>query len=60
MNPQISSIIGALVRHGLNAIGGGLVANGAITGGELETVSGAVTILIATAWSIWQKKHAAK
>lgn len=57
MTDQITSIIGALVRHGLNAIGGGLVANGVITGGQLETVGGALTIVIVTAWSVWQKKR---
>lgn len=60
MNDQLTSIIGGLVRHGLGIAAGGAVANGTLTGSQVEVVGGAITSILVVAWSIWQKKRAAK
>lgn len=60
MNDQLTSIIGGLVRHGLGIAAGGAVANGTVTGSQIEVIGGAITSVLVVVWSIWQKKRAAK
>ena len=49
----------SLLRHGLTAGGGGLVANGTATNDEWQQIVGALITIIGVTWSIWQR-HAAK
>lgn len=60
MTDQLTSIIGGLVRHGLGIAAGGFVANGTITGSQVEIIGGAITSVIVVIWSVLQKKRAAK
>jgi hypothetical protein len=60
MDNQLASIIGGIVRHAITVVSGAFVANGLVTGSQVETASGAITALIIIGWSIWQKKKAAK
>lgn len=53
MNP---TIVTAVVRHLLTAVGGGFFASFGITGSTMEAVVGAVSTLIGVAWSIYDKK----
>ena len=55
MNSQLTTIAGTLVRHGL-----GLVAGKLLTGEQTEVVAGSITTVLVVAWSIWQKRRAAK
>lgn len=57
MNNQLTSILGAIVRHGLGLAAGGLLTNGTVTSSEVEVVSGALTAIVVTLWSVWQKKR---
>lgn len=52
------SIVGGFVRHILTAAGGGLVANGTVTGSEWEAVVGGAVAIIGVIWSIVQKRRA--
>lgn len=52
--------IGGLVRTGVAAAAGGLVANGVVTAEQVNVISGAVIIILTAAWSLWQKKNAKK
>jgi uncharacterized membrane protein YebE (DUF533 family) len=45
-----------IVRHVLTTAGGALVANGVLTGGQLQDAVGAVIALGGIAWSIYQKR----
>lgn len=51
-----STVVTAVVRHVLTAVGGGLFASFGITGSSLEAVVGAVSTLVGVAWSIYDKK----
>jgi len=55
-----STLLGLLVRTGLAAAAGGMIADGTLTGEQLNTVAGGVTIAIVAGWSFFQKKRAAK
>jgi outer membrane lipoprotein SlyB len=55
-----ATVIGAIVRAALQAAAGSAVASGVISGDDLTTAAGAITVLFSLAWSIWQKKRAAK
>jgi hypothetical protein len=51
-----STIISALVRHILTAVGGAFAAKYAIDGASIEAVSGAVATLAGVAWSVYDKR----
>ena len=48
-----------VIRHTLTAVGGYLVAKGALDVGTVETVIGAAVTLIGVVWSVYQKKEPA-
>lgn len=48
-----------IVRHVLTTAGGGLIANGAVTGAQWQDVVGGIVALIAVGWSILQKRNEA-
>ncbi|OGT59080.1 MAG: hypothetical protein A3E01_06075 [Gammaproteobacteria bacterium RIFCSPHIGHO2_12_FULL_63_22] len=53
-------VVGAVVRHVLTMVGGGLIVNGSVTGDEMTQVIGAVTTVIVIGISVfqkWQKKQ---
>ena len=52
MNPTISS----LIRHGLTAAGGFLVAKGLASADQVGELAGAAATLIGTIWSIWRNR----
>lgn len=49
------SILG-IVRHILTTAGGAVVANGALTSSEAETLVGAAVILVGVIWSVIEKR----
>lgn len=51
-----ATIVQALVRHILTAVGGGFFAAYGITGGTFEAVVGAVSTLAGVAWSLYDKR----
>ena len=53
MNPTISS----LIRHGLTAAGGFLVAKGLASSDQVGEVAGALVTLIGIVWSIRKNKN---
>ena len=46
-----------VIRHVLTAAGGALVANGALTGDELQTAVGAISALVGVMWSVLSKRQ---
>lgn len=65
-NPKLSlkqkimqPVITGIVRHLLTALGGGLVADGALDNEQLNIGIGAVVTLVGLGWSIWSNKKAA-
>ena len=52
MNPQISGVI----RHIITTAGGALVTQGVIDSEGLNTVAGAVVVIIGVVWSLIAKK----
>jgi hypothetical protein len=62
MNSNVSApaLIGLLVRHGLGLAAGALISNGSVSSDQLNTTAGAVTAIVVVAWSIFQKRRAAK
>ncbi len=52
MNTTISS----LLRHGLTAAGGFLVAKGLASADQVAELAGAAATLIGTIWSIWKNR----
>ena len=57
MNDQMQAILAGVVRHGIGALGAYIAAHGiTITGGQMDTLTGAVMVLIALGWSAWQKR----
>ena len=52
--------LGLIARHVLTTIGGGLVTNGAIDSGQLETGIGAIFVLAGIVWSVVQKQRGGK
>lgn len=55
MNEQVQSVL----RSILKTVGGGLVSSGAVSGGELEILAGAASILVGLAWSWYTKRNVA-
>ncbi len=51
------TIVTAVVRHLLTAVGGGFLASFGLSGTTLEAVIGAVSTLIGVAWSIYDKRN---
>lgn len=47
------------IRHALTTAGGGLLATGAISQGDIEVVSGAVAVLLGLAWSLYENRKKA-
>ena len=52
MNPTLSS----LIRHGLTAAGGFLVAKGLASSDQVGQLAGAIATVIGTVWSIWKNR----
>lgn len=52
MNPTVSS----LIRHGLTAAGGFLVAKGLASADQVAELAGAAATVIGTIWSIWKNR----
>jgi len=52
MNTTISS----LIRHGLTAAGGFLVAKGLASADQVAELAGAAATVIGTIWSIWKNR----
>ena len=52
MNPAFSS----LVRHGLTAAGGFLVAKGLASADQVGELVGAIITIVGTVWSIWRNR----
>lgn len=52
--------IGGLVRTGLAAAAGGLVADGFIDQETVNQVAGAIMVIVVAGWSLWQKKQTKK
>ncbi len=57
---EVSALIGAVVRAALQVAAGSAIADGVLDGETINIIVGAVTSLATVAWSIWQKKKAAK
>jgi len=55
MNPNLSS----LIRHGLTAAGGFLVAKGLASADQIGELAGAVVTLIGVVWSMTKNKKTA-
>ena len=53
MNPNIAS----LIRHGLTAAGGFLVAKGMASTDQIAELVGALVTFCGTAWAIWKNRH---
>ena len=52
MNATVSS----LLRHGLTAAGGFLVAKGLASADQVGEIAGAVATIVGTVWSIWKNR----
>ena len=52
MNPTISS----LIRHGLTAAGGFLVAKGVASADQVGELAGAAVTLVGVIWSVFKSK----
>ena len=55
-----ATIVQAVVRHLLTAVGGGFLAGFGVTGDTLNAVVGAVSTLVGVVWSIYDKKKQAQ
>ena len=53
MNPNVAS----LIRHGLSAAGGFLVAKGMVTLDQVNEIAGAVITLAGIGWSVFKNKN---
>ncbi len=51
-----ATVVQALVRHLLTAVGGGFFAAYGITGSTFEVVVGALSTLAGVAWSLYDKR----
>ena len=52
-----ATIISALVRHALTALGGGMAVSWGLDGQTWEGVVGAIATLAGLSWSIWDKRR---
>jgi hypothetical protein len=55
---KMNSEIGGIVRTLVSALGGYLVAKGAIDSETATTVGGALATIIVGVWSVWSKRKA--
>lgn len=55
----VKAFTGGIVRSAIATFGGGLLASGVITQGDIEVVAGATAVLVALVWSLIQKKKTA-
>lgn len=51
--------LASILRHILSAVGGGLIGTGLIDKEGLDAIAGALAVIMATVWGVWQKKKAA-
>ena len=56
MNPNIAS----LIRHGLSAAGGFLVAKGMVSLDQINEIAGAIITLAGIGWSVFKNKKSDK
>jgi hypothetical protein len=52
-----ATIISAVVRHVLTAVGGGFAVSWGIDGAAWEGIVGAIATLAGLGWSVWDKKR---
>ena len=52
-----ATIISALVRHLLTALGGGFAVKYGIDGGDLNAIAGGVATAAGVAWSVYEKRR---
>lgn len=52
-----ATIVAAIVRHLLTAVGGGLAVKYGVDGVELEAIVGGVAALAGVVWSVWDKRQ---
>jgi hypothetical protein len=52
----MNDTIASLIRHGLTAAGGFLVAKGLASADQVGQLAGAAATLIGTIWSIWKNR----
>jgi hypothetical protein len=45
-----------VIRHILTALGGGLVASGNATDGDVQAIIGGIVAAVGVIWSIWSKR----
>ena len=55
MNPNVAS----LIRHGLSAAGGFLVAKGMVSFDQVNEIAGAIITLTGIGWSVFKNKKTA-
>lgn len=48
--------LASVIRHVISAVGGGLIGSGIIDKDGLDAIAGALAVLCAAAWGIWQKR----
>lgn len=53
----MSTILQSVIRHLLSSGGGALAAHGyAVSGSDIETLTGSIIAIVGVVWSIWQKR----
>ncbi len=52
-----ATIIAAVTRHVLTAVGGGFAVSWGIDGDTLDGIVGAIATLAGLAWSVWDKRR---
>lgn len=52
-----ATIVAAIVRHLLTALGGGLAVKYGVDGATLDAVVGGAAALAGVVWSIWDKRQ---
>ena len=52
----MNDTIASLLRHGLTAAGGFLVAKGLASSDQVGQLAGAIATLVGTVWSIWKNR----
>lgn len=55
-----ATIITALLRHVLTALGGGLVVKYGVDGASVEAIAGGVATAAGVGWSIYEKRKATR
>jgi hypothetical protein len=52
-----SENVQAIIRQVLTALGGGLVASGTMTDGQLQSIVGGIAVAAGLGWSLWNKRQ---